>query len=153
MESKFLNSAESLRIESDHAVLGYIGTVDQRIMKNAAIAELDMEKLMKLVSEEREYEPIAKYPAVERDISMFVSANVRVNDILEEIQIVSPKLVYDVDMVDYFQDEARAGFDKKSFTFRVVFQSKDRTLTDDEVNKEMEKILGVLKDKFGAEIR
>jgi phenylalanyl-tRNA synthetase beta subunit len=42
---------------------------------------------------------------------------------------------------------------ERSLTFRIVFQAKDRTLTDKEINKEMEKIVKILKGKFRAKTR
>jgi phenylalanyl-tRNA synthetase beta chain len=42
---------------------------------------------------------------------------------------------------------------EKSLTFRMVFQAPDRTLTDQEVGEEMEKIISALREKFGVEIR
>jgi len=108
---------------------------------------------LQLVSEEREYEPIAKFPSVMRDISMLVKKETRVGDILELIQSMSPKLVYDVDLLDYYEDATKMAIDKKSLTFRIVFQAADRTLTDEEVAVEMSIIVDALKEKLGVEIR
>ncbi|MBI2603927.1 MAG: hypothetical protein HYW56_00080, partial [Candidatus Harrisonbacteria bacterium] len=141
MSVKFLNDVESMRVESDHHVLGYLGAVPQTLLAHAAIAEIDLGELTELVSGEREYEPIAKYPSIARDISVLIPRDTRVGEILEEIQAVSPKFVYDVDLIDYFEDEAKMRADQKSLTFRIVFQANDHTLTDGEVGKEMEKIV------------
>ena len=153
MDIRFIVAEESLRVESDHHVLGYIGTVKENISRNTIICELDIDKLLQLVTEEREYEPISKYPAVTRDISLLINRDVRMEKILQIIQEVSPKLVYDVDLIDYYEDDSKLGAEDKSLTFRIVFQSSEKTLTDEEVGGEMEKIISVLRSKFTAEIR
>ena len=58
-----------------------------------------------------------------------------------------------MDLVDWFQDEQKLGTDKKSLTFRLVFQSEERTLTDEEVGKEMERVVSALEKKFDIEVR
>ncbi len=149
----FLDDEVSLRIESDHHVLGYMGGTVGRVSEAAAVAEIDLGELLERVTGELEYAPIPKFPAVERDISMLVAANTRVGDILRIIQGASPKLIYDVDLLDYYQDDSKMNADQKSLTFRIVFQADDRTLTDAEVGHEMEKIVAVLREQFDVEIR
>ena len=78
--------------------------------------------------------------------------SVRVGEILELLQNVSPKLIDDVDLIDFYEDE-KLGDNRKSLTFRIVFQADDRTLTDEEVDKEMAIITKVVEDRFDAEIR
>lgn len=150
---KYISADESMCVESDHHVLGCFGAVPQALVAHAAVAEIDLGELTELVSGEREYEPVAKYPAVVRDVSMLISRDKRVGDILEEIQAVSPKFVYDVDLIDYFEDDAKMRVDQKSLTFRIVFQANDHTLTDEEVEREMEKITHVLRDRLFAVVR
>jgi phenylalanyl-tRNA synthetase beta chain len=87
-----------------------------------------------------------------RDISIFVPREVRVNGILEEMQNASVVLLDDVDLIDFYEDPSLKE-ERKSLTFRLVFQADDRTLTDDEVGIELAKIIQVLEEKFDAEIR
>lgn len=151
LPSKLLNSPEALRIETDeHQVLGYFGTLQN--MKNGAVLEIDLEKLLKEVDEEREFEPLPKYPAIVRDISILISASVRVAEILNLLYAVNVKLVEDVDLIDFYED-SKLGKDKKSLTFRIVFRSDDRTLTDAEADREMAIINQVVAEKFNAELR
>lgn len=150
---KYLTAEESMCVESDHHVLGCFGAVPPALLSHAAIAEIDLGELTELISGEREYEPVAKYPSVVRDISMLIARDKRVGDILEEIQAVSPRFVYDVDLIDYFEDDAKMRADQKSLTFRIVFQATDHTLTDGEVEQEMQKIMHVLRDRLFAVVR
>jgi phenylalanyl-tRNA synthetase beta chain len=150
LKNDLLESQESLRIElGDHSVVGYLGVL--KSSSKGAILELDLEKISKAVIEEKEYEPLSKYPSIDRDISILVSSDMRVGDILEIIQKADPEHVNDVDLMDFYQDEKFG--DKKSLTFRIVFQAKDRTLTDQEVDRELEKIVSFLKEEAEAEVR
>jgi len=57
-----------------------------------------------------------------------------------------------VDLVDFYEDtNFKEG--RKSLTFRLVFQADDRTLTDEEVGQEMEKIIAALTEQFEVEVR
>lgn len=150
LKNDLLEDNGAVRIEmGDHSVLGYIGVL--KSSKNGAVLELDLERLVKAIVEEKEYEPISKFPSIDRDISLLVSSDVRVGDILDIIQSVEPEHVNDVDLMDFYEDEKFGG--KKSLTFRIVFQAKDRTLTDAEVDKELQKIIKVLMERVGAELR
>jgi phenylalanyl-tRNA synthetase beta chain len=159
VELSFVHAGASLRVESGRRVLGEI--YEEHLPKGwvAAHAEIDLEKLLELVEGDREFRPLPKYPAVMRDLSLFIGNNVRIGEILETIQAASPALVDDVDLIDqYSGDEiggrsAQLGTNKQSLTFRIVFQSNERTLTDAEVNREMEKITERLKQRFRAEVR
>ena len=126
-------------------------------MKNApakwhgSIAELDMAALTKLIVAEHEYLPLSKYPSIVRDLSILVSVDARVGDIMQDIQHVDMNLIEDVDLIDEYENEKLDR--KRSLTFRIIFQSADRTLTDAEVNEDMERIAKVLHKKFSAEVR
>jgi len=85
---------------------------------------------------------------VMRDISILVEPTIRVGEIMQAIQSVDFRYVEDVDLIDEYDYQS-----KRSLTFRIIFQAEDRTLTDKEVNKEMEKIAKMLKSKFRAIIR
>lgn len=149
--SKLLQSGESLRLETDeHQVLGYLGNLKE--IKNGSVLEIDLEKLLKEVDEEREFEPLPKYPAIVRDISILVDSSVRVADVLNLLYSINAKLVEDVDLIDFYED-AKLGKNKKSLTFRIVFRSDERTLADSEADREVAIINQVLTEKFNAELR
>ncbi len=150
LENNLVQSKEALRIElGDHSVVGYVGILKGD--KKGALLELDLEKISKAIIEEKEFEPLSKFPSVDRDISMLVSSDVRVGEILEIIQKADPEHVNDVDLMDFYEDDKFGN--KKSLTFRIVFQASDHTLTDTEVDRELEKIIKFLKDEIEVEIR
>mgnify|MGYP001560546651 CR=1 FL=1 len=148
-DNSFLKKNESLKIELDGVIIGYLGSLGGL---NGAILEINLEKLLRLINEDKEFAPLSKFPSIIRDISLLVDADLRVGRILETIDEVNHQWIQDVDLIDWYQDE-KLGDNKKSLTFRIVFQVEDRTLTDAEVDKEMAVINQVLIDKFNAELR
>lgn len=117
----------------------------------AAVAELDAGALSKIISEEREFKPLPKYPGIIRDVSLVCDRSVSIGDIVEEISLANESLIEDVDLLDEYWDEKFG--QKQSLTFRIVFRSDEKTLGDEEVNAETAKIITVLSRKFEAEIR
>ena len=139
-----------IKINIDGAEAGSFGLASK--MRHASILELDLDLLLKNISEEREFKPLSKFPSITRDLSIYVPNKVRVGEILDLVQRVSSKLVQDVDLIDFY-DKSDGQEKRKSLTFRIVFQAEDRTLTDAEADREMAVINQVLIDKFNVELR
>lgn len=97
------------------------------------------------------YKTISSYPFITRDIAMWVSDNSSWESINALCDKVRNPLVTRIDLFDTFSKEIE-GIKKTSYAFRLVFQSYEKTLTDDEVNTMMEPYYLVFKEK-GYEIR
>jgi phenylalanyl-tRNA synthetase beta chain len=140
------------RITSGSSVLGSIGISNMSTAdKPSAFAELFIAGLMKHAQPEMKYAHPAKYPAIERDISMFVPKKVRVADAEEAIRGSKPQHLSRVKLLEvYLPKEDRS---RKSIAVRLTFRSTDRTLTEREVEQEFEKVLRTLQQSLGAEIR
>ncbi|MFA5996823.1 MAG: hypothetical protein WC790_03885, partial [Candidatus Paceibacterota bacterium] len=93
------------------------------------------------------YQSFSNYPFVARDIALWVSSDVAAADIEKMIRVHATELLVRFDQFDRFEKERRV-----SYAFRLVFQSMDRTLTDDEVNVIMDAISGTLRSA-GYEVR
>lgn len=153
-ESYFENTARGLKLIVNRADIGFInsyGKVPGAKQWVAAAAEVDAGALLKNISEEHEFKPLPKYPEVVRDISFVADRTVSIGDIAEEISDSNAELIDDVDLLDEYWDEKFGP--KQSLTFRIVFRSDEKTLSDEEVNSEMQKIIGNLREKFGVDIR
>ncbi len=138
-------------VRSDGKTLGTIRHADAEKQWSSWAAEFDLERVLTATEEGKEYVPLKRFPAVMRDLSVLVAREVRIGDAMEKIEEASPVLIENVDLVDEYQDEKLGG--RQSLTFRIVFQADDRTLTDAEVNGEMEKITVALRSAFRAEVR
>jgi len=93
------------------------------------------------------YTPVSQYPAIARDIALWVSADFEVERVLAILQENVGSLCVRIDLFDEFEKDGR-----KSYAFRLVFQSAKRTLTDGEVGGIMDTINDVAEQK-GWEVR
>ena len=103
-----------------------------------------------------QYKRISPYPFVVRDIALWVPEGVEEDEIKEVIKKhTGPLLVAGPRLFDRFEkkNEETGEIDRISYAFRMVFQSHERTLTDDEVNDIMRKITDALNSKEGWEVR
>lgn len=123
---------------------------DIRLLRSA-----DERVLKQLSNLDNEYQAVSKYPSVTRDISFLVDKNeFNLNRYYELIrEIAGEDYVEEVKLLDEYEDEAKFGKDKKSFTFRTVYRHLDRTLTNEEVDAKHKHLEEVTKEQFGATVR
>ena len=90
--------------------------------------------------------------AVARDIAMLVDDGVLVKQIEKLISSAAGNILEDIKLFDVYKGK-QVPEGKKSVAYSVTFRSADRTLTDDEVNRAMERIVKALSEKLGAQLR
>ena len=138
-------------------LIGVIGNPKRNLLKeydcegNSIFWEIKLLPLLEIIKEEREFQPLPKYPAIIRDISFIIPQNILIDKILKVIQDVSPFNLEDVDLFDVYMGK-NLQLGTKSLSFHLTFRSKDHTLKNEEVDKEMKKIYKAL-ENIGAEIR
>ena len=94
---------------------------------------------------------LSRFPAVKRDLSLVFDEAVTAEDIENNIRSNSPQSLISVEFFDLFRSE-KLGAGKKSVSLALRFQSMDRTLTDDEVDSFISRIIkGV--ESIGGELR
>lgn len=86
------------------------------------------------------YKEVSKYPKITRDISFVIDKNINLNNYYEIVRDFAEDLIEEVKLLDEYENETKFGKDKKSYTFRIVYRSFERTLTNEEINKIQEKI-------------
>ncbi len=100
-----------------------------------------------------QYKEVSKYPSTLRDISFIVDKSVSLNSYYEIIREYAGNLIEEAKMLDRYENEAKFGKDKVSYTFRIVYCSPERTLTNAEVNEIQEKIRAKTESELGAVLR
>lgn len=121
---------------------------DQRV----AMAEIDLEALLRYVKEEGLYETISRYPAVVQDIALVVDEDVpaaRVRDLIRE---AGGELLRRAELFDVYTGE-QIPEGKKSLAYRLTYQAMDRTLTDEEVAEVQNRIVRRAESVLGARLR
>ncbi len=88
----------------------------------------------------RKYEDVSKYPPIVRDISFVVNKSVAVNDYYDMVRDIVGNLIEEMKLVDTYENAKKFGEGKVSYTFRIVYRSTERTLTNEEVNVLHEKL-------------
>jgi len=139
-------------------VVGHIAEVSPEVVKNfgidARVATLNLN--VNVLSEnydvdEVKYTMPSIYPEVTRDVAFVVDKSVAHQNIMDELMAIGGSLK-EVNLFDVYQGENIAA-DKKSMAYSLTYSLPDRTLTSEEVDKEANKAIETLLNKFGAEIR
>lgn len=99
------------------------------------------------------YRPVSRYPSIVRDISFVVSKDASLNEYYEVVRDIGGDLVQEVQLLDRFEHAEKFGADKVSYTFRVVYQSFERTLTNTEVDPLHQRLEEQTTKRFSAVIR
>jgi len=99
------------------------------------------------------YKEVSKYPAVVRDISFIIDKKVALNNYYELVRDEAENLIEQVELTDQYENDEKFGQDKKSYTFRIVYRSLERTLTNEEVNILHDKIVEKTKEELNAVVR
>ncbi|MFA6135956.1 MAG: hypothetical protein WC705_01175 [Candidatus Paceibacterota bacterium] len=100
-----------------------------------------------------QYKEVSKFPMSYRDISFIVPKSMSLNNYYEIVRDCANNLVEQVELTDKYEDDVKFGNDKMSYTFRIVYRSPERTLTNEEVNIIQEKIIEKTKGELGATVR
>jgi len=139
--------------------LGYLGMVSKRICKDFDIkqevyfAELEWESLFKMAKKNRvQFNEIPKYPEVRRDLALLVNEDVTFAQIKEVAQKSERKLVKDINLFDVYKG-ANLGEGKKSYAVSFILQDDSKTLTDKQIDKVMNNLIGAFDRDLGAQIR
>jgi len=96
---------------------------------------------------------VSKYPPITRDISFVVSNDFVPNNYFDLIRDIGGDLVEEVTLIDKYEDTAKFGIDKVSYTYRITYRSTDRTLRSEEIDPIQQKIYEQTAQVFGAELR
>jgi phenylalanyl-tRNA synthetase beta chain len=148
----FLDRMISADILLEGRVVGWIGEVQEAVLdaydirQKVFCAEIDFDALTVDGNTDKTYRPVPRYPAVTRDFSFYVDEAVPVATLIDRIKEVSP-LIVSVGIFDIFKKEVR------SISFRVVFQSYENTLTDENVNSLQQIIIERLTKTDGIKLR
>ena len=99
------------------------------------------------------FQEISKYPSTYRDISFILSKETSLNEYFDIVRDVGGVLVEQVKLLDTHENEQKFGTNKVSYTFRVIYTSYERTLTNEEINTIQEKLRDITKTTLHAELR
>lgn len=144
--NKIYHPFKTSLMRAGNQIIGVIGEPSQEVKKycglkgEAALSEIELNKLFAELGAERKYQPILKYPSLYRDIAFLVPKKTKVIDVQNLIEIAAGKLLVGADLFDVYEDERALG-GRKNLAFHLIFQSGEKTLSDKEADEIMKKIV------------
>ena len=123
------------------------------ITKPVYIFKVNLSELDSLdLSASQKYAPLAKYPAITRDLAIVLPDHIPASEVLMEVRAAGDLLLADSRLFDvYTGDRVEKG--TRSLAISLIYRSPDRTLTDEEVEGPFRALIAHLEAKFGAKLR
>jgi phenylalanyl-tRNA synthetase beta chain len=138
--------------------IGKLGKVKPALLKDFGIkqelfyAELDSSLLFKTASPKLVIQEVAKFPEVRRDLSLVLDKQVSFDEIRSLVLTTEKRLIKNIIAFDVYEGEnIPAG--KKAYALGFTLLDEQKTLTDDEIEKTMERLMSAFEQKLGAVIR
>src|SRR5690606_7856179 len=150
--------SEGISMVKANDVLVEFGVLKKSVLKHFDIkqevlyADVKWENVIKFISDKIKFTEIAKYPEVRRDLALLLDQSITFENIYQIASQADKKLVKEIDLFDVYQgDKLPEG--KKSYAVSFILQDEEKTLTDQQIEKTMEKILSNLNNELGASLR
>ncbi len=158
---EWLHAARRGRIQLGNAELGMAGQLTRRVAdrlklrQGVFLAEIELAPLysaMRSARTARRYEPLPRFPAVERDFSLVLADGISFAQISESIRSLNIPEIASIEAGDLFRGK-NVPSGKYSLLVRVTFQSRESTLTEGQINHFVGKIISILEHRHGAQLR
>ncbi len=147
------------RLPGTHEVFATMGTVSPALAKKFDVrqpvfaVEIVWPVLLKLISRVKvKFQEMPKFPEVRRDLALLVDESVSYAELSKAAHKSVKKILKQVTLFDVYRgDKIPAG--KKQYALNFVLQDPEKTLTDNEVEKAVERLLATFQNSFGAVLR
>ncbi|MFH0779678.1 MAG: phenylalanine--tRNA ligase subunit beta [Parcubacteria group bacterium] len=157
-QTAWTHPEQSLAVLINNEIVGHLATLHPQASSSLginvpiAVWELNLNKIEAYFPAPKKYRQLPKFPAVKLDLSIVVNESEQWKDILNLVKAIKPDLIKRAELLDVFKNgKIKAG--DKSLTFRITYQSDDRTLEMSEINVLQKKIIEQLEKGVGARIR
>ncbi|MBM3254816.1 MAG: phenylalanine--tRNA ligase subunit beta [Candidatus Omnitrophica bacterium] len=120
--------------------------------KEVFCLELSLEKILAAMRKERKFNPLPKYPGIERDISIIVKEDAPIREILASVKEIGGEYLAEFKISDSYQGK-QIPKGHRSLTLSCLYRLGDRTLTEAEINPVHAQVSAKLKERFGASMR
>ncbi len=153
-ESNFYDYGIKLKVNGKQ--IGSGGKLKDNILKEFDIKqevftfELNLSDLSEV--KKRSFKTLLKYPKVYRDMAFVLDKNIDSDKVVNAIKKGSSKLLKNIKLFDIFENKS-LGENKKSVAFKLEYYDYNRTLTEEEVDKDFWNVIEKIKKQFGAELR
>jgi len=131
------------------------GAEKLKLRQDVFLAELQLDPVyaaMRAAKESRRYEPLPRFPGVERDFSLLLADDTKFSDVTKIIQSLGIVEITSIEAADLFRGK-NVPAKKYSLLVRVTFQSREATLTEAQIGDFSGRIVGALEKNLGAQLR
>ena len=151
--------SQTLSLFYEGKTLGLLGTMhpalvdEHKIKQPVAWAELNLEGLMEGQPRFPRFKPLGRFPGTERDMAFVAPEKMMAQQIETEIKKWAGPLLTQIQVFDLYQDKELQKAGRQSIAFRLHFQSFEKTLQDEEVNKIRDQVVEKVCTKLDLQIR
>ena len=148
-----VHPGQSALISVNNDIVGVIGRIHPTLVKEAVyIFEIDLDKLLDKKVGKMKYKEYSKFPSVKKDLAVVVNKEVTSAEITTLIKKAGGSSLSKIEVFDIYTGKGIEE-NKKSIAYSLTFEKMDRTLTDEEINESLGKIVEMLEKKISAELR
>ena len=148
-----VHPGQSALISVNNDIVGLIGRVHPLLVKEAIyVLEIDLDKLLSKKVGKMRYKEISKFPSIKKDLAVVVNKNITSEEIQDIIKKAGGSTLSKIEVFDVYTGKGIEE-NKKSIAYSLTFEKMDRTLTDEEINESLNKIIEMLNKKLNAELR
>jgi phenylalanyl-tRNA synthetase beta chain len=122
------------------------------INQNVFAFIINLDRLKQSKPLEKVFNELLKFPKVYRDVAFILDRNVKSGEVIEIIKQASSNLLHQIKLFDIFQSGS-LGEGIKSLAFQLEFYDVNRTLTENEIEKDFRNIIKAVEKKFNAQLR
>lgn len=135
---------------------GFLGKVSNAALKQfglrreAYVAEFDLGSLVPMAVLTPQYSPQSSFPAISRDLNLIVGESIRWAQLASSIKVAAGERLQGISYLDTYRDAEKDGVGKKRLLFSVQLRSPERTLTGDEADQIVARVVDACSEKHGA---
>lgn len=159
LELSFLQVGRSALLRLGELNAGVLGELHPEVAEahgirnRVAVFELDLEVFRQAaaLNQQVRLTPPGAFPPVWRDLALIVDQGIPVAEIQKTLQVSAGKLLESCELYDVYVGEKMPP-GKRSLTFRLVYRSPERTLTEEEINKQQDRVIRTVEKQFDAHL-
>ncbi len=150
---KEMHPGQTAEISVNKDIVGMVGKLHPSVEKeDVYVLEINLDKLLNKRTGKMKFKEISKYPEISKDLAIVVDKNISADEIAKLIKKAAGALLTKTEIFDVYEG-VNIPKNKRSIAYSLSFGTMDRTLTDEEINNIMSKIIENLQNKIGAELR
>ena len=150
---KEMHPGQSAMINVNGSNIGMIGKIHPSVTKDDVyVLEINLDELFTKKVGKMKYKEFSKFPSINKDIALVVDKKAVSKDIEKVIKSAGGSLLTNIEVFDVYTGVG-VEIDKKSIAYSLTFSDMKKTLTDEEINGLMDKIIDAVSKKCSAELR